>query len=73
MGRPVGCVHPLDQSSTLCGSRSPQYRQCPFKGCGLDIPYCEKHGGDERSLSEMAEHVAACRWRPRDPEVDDGP
>jgi hypothetical protein len=41
----------------VCQSMTKQYRQCPSKECGLELVYCGQHGGDQRAMTEMTEHI----------------
>ena len=40
-----------------CDNRTPRWRQCPEKGCGLDIGFCDTHGGDAGAMITMKSHM----------------
>lgn len=35
------------------------WRQCPLASCRHDIAYCEEHGGEDRAVREMRQHIGA--------------
>ena len=44
-------------SGLACKKRMPRWRQCPEKSCGLEIAYCDEHGGDEMARKKMEAHI----------------
>lgn len=41
-----------------CNSEVGRWRACPASGCGFESVFCNKCGGDDQALFEMARHIA---------------
>jgi hypothetical protein len=54
-GSDLGSQH----SAVACAASVFVYRQCA-RGCGLEIGYCNDHGGDDRASEEMVAHHRVC-------------
>jgi hypothetical protein len=66
-GGPVQCY----RYGCRVGCRA--WRQCPSKGCGVDIAACADHGGDPAAIAAMTAHIAAVHQPPIDPHRWTGP
>lgn len=42
-----------------CQTSMDNWRQCPVKGCPMEICFCNEHGGDDRAVARMREHIQA--------------